>query len=214
LGREELILMDAEEARRSTVFLRDFLAAPGNREAFGKFVAKYQPRIKRCCERGGLQDADADDLTASILLGFLERDVFSRFVFRGKERFYAWLNRAVKFAVLTFVRDRGRRPGFSSVGNADAQASLEAVAEGLVRDLGALCDEDYARVQAARVRVEGRVEEKTREAFRMLEDEACPVEEVVERLGMTKVAVWKARSRFLRMLREEFPDLHGPAGEE
>jgi DNA-directed RNA polymerase specialized sigma24 family protein len=61
--------------------------------------------------------------------------------------------------------------------------------------------------------VEARVEEKTREAFRLLEDEGCTVEEVVRALGMTKVAVWKARSRFLRMLREEFPDLHGPAEE-
>jgi hypothetical protein len=59
--------------------------------------------------------------------------------------------------------------------------------------------------------VEARVEPKTKQAFGLLEDEGRSVDEVVEALGMTKVAVWKARSRFLRLLREEFPDLHGPA---
>ncbi len=207
--------MENNGSLRSTIVLRDLLAAPRDREAFGKFVAKYQPRIKRCCsERWGLQDADADDLTASILLGFMERDVFSRFVFRSKEKFYTWLNGAVKFAVLTFLRDRGRRQDWWSAGNADAQESLENVTEDMVRELGRLCEEDYAGVQAARIRVEERVEEKTKEAFRLLEDEGCSAEQVGQRLGMTKFAVWKARSRFLRMLREEFPQLHGPTAED
>jgi DNA-directed RNA polymerase specialized sigma24 family protein len=207
--------MENNGTQRSTIVLRNLLASPQDRAAFGKFIEKYQPRIKRCCcERWKLQDADADDLTASILLGFMERDVFSRFVFHSKEKFYAWLDGAVKFAVLTFLRDRGRRPDWWSAGNADAQSSLQNVTEQMVRDLGMLCDEDYARVQEARLRVENRVEEKTSAAFQMLEDEGCAVEEVVQRLGMTKVAVWKARSRFLRMLREEFPDLHGPAAED
>src|SRR5262245_38235165 len=118
--------MENQGDQRSTILLRDFLAAPRNREAYGKFVAKYQPRIKRrCSERWRLQDADADDLTASILLGFLQRDVFSGFVFQSKEKFYAWLDTAVKFAVLNFLRERGRRPDAWSVGNTDAQGALE-----------------------------------------------------------------------------------------
>ncbi len=198
--------MDHTEPQRSSIFLREFLAAPRNREAFGQFVARYQPRIKDCCrQRWQLQDADAEDLSASILLRFLERDVLGVFVFQSKEKFYHWLDTVVKSAVLSFLRDRGREPDAWSVGNVEAQEALEKVAE----DVGLFCAEDYARVQAARARVEKRVDPKTARAFRMLVDEGAKVEEVVRTLGMTKVAVWQARSRFLRLLREEFRDLDG-----
>src|SRR5437764_1025408 len=78
--RQELIQVESQKNQRSSIFLLEFLAAPRNKEAFGKFAAKYQPRIKRCCcQRWKLQDADADDLTATILLKFFERDVFKEF---------------------------------------------------------------------------------------------------------------------------------------
>jgi RNA polymerase sigma factor (sigma-70 family) len=208
--REELILMDSH---RSTVILQQFLANPTNDEAFGKFAGKYQPRIKRCCQARGLQDADADDLTAALLLRFFERDVFADFVFQTKEKFYAWLRTVVTRAVLTFLRSRGRRPEAWSVGNAEAQESLDWVTEEMVRELGCVRDEERALLATVRPRVEQRLEEKTRQAFRMLVDEGHTPDEVAQLLGMSKFAVWKARSRVLRLLRQEFPHLPSPVGE-
>jgi DNA-directed RNA polymerase specialized sigma subunit len=69
--------------------------------------------------------------------------------------------------------------------------------------LGSLCDEERSLVQRARVSVEARLEEKTRQAFRLLVDEECTAEEVASRLGMSKFSVWQVRSRVLRKLREE-----------
>jgi RNA polymerase sigma-70 factor (ECF subfamily) len=191
------------ESQRSTVILQEFLANPSNAEAFGRFATRYHPRIKRCCQARGLQEADADDLTAALLLRFFERDVFADFVFQTKEKFCAWLRTVVTRAVLTFIRDRGRKPDAWSVGNADAQASLERVTEEMVRDLDSICDEERAVLERARNRVEARLEERTRQAFRMLVDEERTPDEVAERLGMTKLAVWQVRSRVLRMIREE-----------
>jgi RNA polymerase sigma factor (sigma-70 family) len=212
--REELISMENQKNERSTVILQQFLGNPKNREAFGKFAAKYQPRIKRCCQLRGLQDADADDLTATILLRFFERDVFSDFVFQTKEKFYGYLSTVVKNAVLTFVRDRGRKPDAWSVGNPDVQESLTEVTEAMVRDLETICEEDRALVQTARACVEERLEEKTRQAFHMLADEERPVDEVAQHLQMTKFAVWKVHSRVMRMIREEFQKLNSPTGEK
>lgn len=195
------------ESQRSTVILQEFLRDPGNTEAFGKFAAKYQPRIKRCCLARGLQDADAEDLAASLLLRFFERDVFADFVFQSKEKFYAWLRTVVTRSVLTFLRDRGRNPEAWSVGNPDAQESLDQVAREMVPELCSVLEEEQAQVERARAAVEGRVEEKTRQAFRMLVDDGRSADEVAQALGMTKFAVWQARCRVLRMLRQELPHL-------
>jgi RNA polymerase sigma-70 factor (ECF subfamily) len=201
------------ESQPSTVILQEFLANPGNAEAFGAFAARYQPRIKRCCQARGLQDADADDLTATLLLRFFERDVFADFVFQTKEMFYGWLRTVVTRAVLMFLRDRGRKPDAWSVGNPDAQESLDEVTEQMVRHMSSVCAEEQALVAQARARVEQRLEEKTRQAFRMLVDEQRPAGEVARCLGMSKLAVWQARSRVLRMLRREVADPCGPVGE-
>jgi RNA polymerase sigma factor (sigma-70 family) len=198
------------ESQRSTVILQGFLADPKNCEAFGKFARKYQSRIKRCCLARGLQDADADDLAAAILLRFCERDVFDGFVFQSKEKFYGWLSKVVRHAVLTFHRDRGRKPDAWSVGNANAQDSLQRATEEMVRDLKAVCEEDRARVERACARVEAGVEAKTWQAFHLSVYEGRAVKEVTEQLGMTNVAVWQAVSRVKRKLREELSDLHDP----
>ncbi len=197
--------MDSE---RSTILLLQFLGDPKNRDLFGKFARKYQPRIKHCCLRRGLQDADAEDLTATILLRFCERDLFDGFVFRSKGQFYAWLDTVVRNDVLTFLRNRGRKPDSWSVGNADAQEALQQVSAAVVDDLKAECAPDLARIGEARARVRARVGEKTWSAFCLSMDEGRSVEEVMELLGMSQASVWQALSRIKRKLREELSDLH------
>jgi len=202
--------MENPKNERSTIFLEQFLRDPKNQEAFGKFAEKYQPRIKRCCQGRGLQDADADDLTANILLKLFERDVFTDFVFQTKEKFNAYLDTVVKNAVLTFLRNRGRKPDAWSVGNAAVQESLSQVIDEGVHDLETICEEDRALLRTIRSRVEEPLEEKTRQAFRLLADEGRTVKEVAQKLQMTEVAVWQVRSRVLRKLRSEFLRLHDP----
>lgn len=199
---------------RSTVFLQQFLADPKNRELFGMFIKKYQPRIKRCCLRHGLQDADAEDLTSTILLRFCERDVFDDFVFQSKDKFNGWLDTVVRHDMLTFLRNRSRKPDSWSVGNAAAQEALRKASEEIVRDLKMECEHDLARVEAGYAKVKERVDDQTWRVFEMLVLEQCTVAEVMERLAMSKDAVYAAKSRVKRMLREVLRDLHVPPEEE
>jgi DNA-directed RNA polymerase specialized sigma24 family protein len=106
-------------------------------------------------------------------------------------------------AALTFLRTQGRRLDAWSVGNADAQESLDQVAEEMVHDLCTICEEERARMEEARSRVEARLDENTRQAFRLLVDDGYSAEEVAGRLGMSKVSVWQVRSRVLRKIRQE-----------
>ena len=199
------------ESQRSTVVLQEFLANPKNREAFGSFAKKYHLRIKRCCIGRGLQDADAEDLTANILLRFCERDVFDGFVFQSKPKFYAWLDSVARNAVLTFVRDRGRKPDAWSVGNPDAQESLQKAAKAVMNDLESIYADTQVRIQQARAAVKARVEDHTWQVFVMLVDNEQTVEAATQELAMSKEAVWKALSRVKRLLREELRHLHDPA---
>jgi RNA polymerase sigma factor (sigma-70 family) len=195
--------MESQSGQRSTVILREFLDDPKNKALFGEFAAKYGPRIHRRCRSLGIQDVDSEDLAATILLRFFERDTFKDFVFEGKEKFDRWLKKSVKNVVLDFVRDRGRKPDAWSIGNADAQASLERVANEMAEDLSSAYEDNRAIVQTARMHVEKRVDPKTWQVFRMLVDEQLSVAKVEKQTGMTDINIWKIRSRVLRMLREE-----------
>src|SRR5207249_4545191 len=55
----------------------------------------------------------------------------------------------------------------------------------------------------AAARVSRRIDPQTWEAFRLLSQERLPGQEVAGRLGMTVAAVYMAKSRTLKMMREE-----------
>jgi RNA polymerase sigma-70 factor, ECF subfamily len=193
---------------RSTLFLQRFLADPKNHELFGTFVKKYRPRIVQRCLRCGLQDADAEDLAATILLRFCERDVFDHFVFQTKAKFYGWLDTVVRNDVLMFLRGRTRKPEAWSVGNTGAQEALSQATEEMVRGLKSDSEPDLARVEKGYAHVKAQVEERTWQAFCLLVFENRSVNEVSEQMGMSKNAVYAAKSRVARMLREELTALH------
>jgi RNA polymerase sigma-70 factor (ECF subfamily) len=57
--------------------------------------------------------------------------------------------------------------------------------------------------------VRQRVESSTWEAFRLTAQEGLPGAETAERLGLQVAAVFKAKSRVQRMIREEVAKLEG-----
>lgn len=199
--------MESQFDQRTTIILREFLTDPKNHAAFGEFAAKYGPRIQSRCRSFGIQDVDAEDLGATILLRFFERDTFKDFIFEGRDKFEKWLKITVKNAVVDFVR--ARRPDAWSVGNPEAQASLEQIASEISDDLSSAWQRDWTLLQAARVRVEERVEAKTWQAFRLLVDEQRSVAEVAKIMDTNDFNVWKVRSRVLRMMREEVCRMKG-----
>jgi RNA polymerase sigma factor (sigma-70 family) len=189
----------------STIILRNLLAAPTDNRAFAAFVDRFQPRIKdACCRRFGIQDADADDLTASMLLGFYERETFRTFVYRSKPAFRSWLNMVIRNAFLTFRRGKERRPDGWNLGDADAEQSLEHVCAGLADDVDALCEDDLTLGQTALQTVRDKVGDQTFQAFVSQHFDGEKGTEVARRLGISPEAAWKAKSRVAQMLREEF----------
>lgn len=196
--------MGESDNTRSTVILRDFLANPQNQEAYERFFRKYHDRIFQTCRRLGLQEADAEEVTATVLLKFYEPGGFKTFVFRGKDSFNGWLFVSVRNATQTFRRNTGRVPGAQGLGHEGTQAVLEQVPEEVIRDLESVCAEDVEAAKAALERVRQRVDEITYRAFELQFFDGKSGAAVAAELGIKISSVYQAKSRIEKHLKEEF----------
>jgi RNA polymerase sigma factor (sigma-70 family) len=171
---------------------------PGDSEAWDRFVETYGPRILHWCRRWGLQDADAQDVTQTILLRFLRRA--ERFDYDHSRRFRGWLRALAHSTWHEFVkrrRDWNHGLGGDAAGRIDGIEARDQVAD--------FIETEYARevLRAAMDRVRDRVEPRTWEAFRLLNVEALSGEEAAARLGMKLGSAYAASAKVRRLIREE-----------
>jgi RNA polymerase sigma-70 factor (ECF subfamily) len=182
----------------SPTLLRRLRDTPRNSDAWAAFARRYGPAVYRWCRQWGLQTADADDVTQSVLLALVER--MRTFEYDPGGRFRAWLKTVAYHAWAKFVGGRARR---EQVGGGDAQDRL-AAAEAR-EDLATRLEAEYDRELAdwAMVRVAARVEPHTWEAFRLTALDGLSGAEAAARLGMKVATVYVARSKVQRMIQEE-----------
>ena len=179
---------------------------PGDRVAWEAFVACYGPKIRGWCRQRGLQPADAEDVTQDVLLR-LSR-ALKTFTYDPSRTFRGWLRSVTQHALSDFASERRRRPGMGS-GDDRVREVLGTVQ---ARDeLLARLEEQFDRevVAQACATVRSRVEAQTWEAFRLITSEGRSGEEVAAQLGLNVMAVFKAKSRVIRFLREEVKRLNG-----
>jgi RNA polymerase sigma factor (sigma-70 family) len=171
---------------------------PGNPEAWGRFVETYGPQILQWCRRWGLQDADAQDVTQTILLRFLRRA--EKFDYDRSRRFRGWLRALAHSTWYEFVKRR--REGNRGLGG-DAEGPIGSIeARDAIADF---IETEYARevLRCAMERVRVRVEPRTWEAFRLLNIEMLSGEETATRLGMKLGSAFAASAKVRRLVREE-----------
>ena len=195
------VLTGGEPAEPSSSLLNRVQAR--DQFAWERLVSLYTPLVYRWCRAGGLQPADAADIGQQVFL------VVARKVGDFRRRpdggsFRAWL-RAITRSRLSdhfrAARTRGDRAG----GRA-AEHLSDVAEESDDSDPAAEGDEALLFRRAMELmRVE--FEERTWQAFWQVVVEELPAAEVARRLGMSANAVYLARGRVLRRLREEFVDL-------
>jgi RNA polymerase sigma factor (sigma-70 family) len=182
----------------ATTQLLPYLAVNGNEEAWRAFVVRYRPRILRWCRR--LQADDAEEVTSRVLHKLvvgLARGVYRR---RDPGTFRGWLRRVVGNEVVDFVRQQPRRqPAGDALQSWPDPASLDELAGQLDLEFHADCE----RAEQICVRVRGRVQANTWEAFARTYVQGHEVREVARDLGLTLSGVYKARDRVRRLLEEE-----------
>ena len=192
---------DWPETNESLIFrVKD----PADAAAWSAFLAIYRPVIYRLARSRGLQDADADDLAQQVFVS-IARAVENWTPAADGPPFRAWLYRIAHNEILKAIT---RRKPDAAAGSSSVQEMLYAVAQ---------CDSD-ASVELLR---EGRME-----AFRWASDairheftaatwtmfwqstvEEQTVDDVAKTHGRTNGAVYLARYRVMKRLKEKIDEV-------
>jgi RNA polymerase sigma-70 factor (ECF subfamily) len=175
-------------------------------EAWRRLVALYGPLVRFWCARGGVPEADGEDVAQEVFaaaagsLGGFRRD-------RPGDSFRGWLRGVTRNQVLLYFRRNRGRP--HAEGGSDAWERFQEVADPLPgpgEDEAAEAAQLYLR---ALEQVRGDFDERTWRAFwRTAIDGRSPVDLTGE-LGMTPENIRQAKSRVLRRIRQDLGDLLG-----
>ncbi|NQT14884.1 MAG: sigma-70 family RNA polymerase sigma factor [Planctomycetes bacterium] len=175
-------------------------------EAWQRLVELYGPAVYLWCRQSGLQAEDAGDVIQEVFSSVAARiDTFR--LQRPGDSFRGWLWTITR----NKVRDHFRRLAgwVQAPGGTEAQELLAQVPD-QPPDSSAV--PPHATGEAGLERramelVRAGVEDRTWQAFWRVTVDGRPVADVADELGMTAAAVYKAKYRVLRRIREELGDL-------
>jgi RNA polymerase sigma factor (sigma-70 family) len=174
--------------------------------AWMEFVRRYGAQILQWCRKWKLQEADAQDVTQTVLVKLADK--MRTFTYDPSRSFRAYLKTLTNYALCDFLESR-KRPG-AAAGGSVALEILQTVEarEDLVQQLHSAFDQEL--LEEAMERVQARVEPHTWEAFRLTAIEGLAGAAVAEQLSMKVATVFKARSKVQQMLQEEVRNLDEP----
>lgn len=183
---------------RPSLILR--LRDPQDEQAWAEFLEVYEPLIERLGRRKGLQNADVRELVQDVLVsvaGAVERwePSADRGTFRG------WLSTITRNLTVNLLKREARHPRAS--GNSDFQRLLEQQPDPKCGTT-ALFDLEYRRqvFQWATDRIRHEFQPSTWSAFWTTCVDGISVDAAAAELGMSRGAIYVARSRVMNRLRE------------
>jgi RNA polymerase sigma-70 factor (ECF subfamily) len=167
--------------------------------AWERFVELYAPLIYHWTLRAGLPGSDAADCVQDVLALLVEK--LPTFTYNPEQSFRAWL----RTVTVNKCRDILRR----NAGVAYRAVPLEPDDAVSPDGTKLFTDEEYQRslVHRALEVMQTDFEPNTWQACWELVTSGDSVSQVARRLGMTENAVYLAKSRVLRRLREELEEL-------
>jgi RNA polymerase sigma-70 factor (ECF subfamily) len=199
--------MSAADPPTSSTLLARLRHAPADPAAWGEFVGRYGRKVYGWCRRGGLQPADAEDVTQDVLLKLAAK--LRDFSYDRAGSFRAWLKTLAHHAWQDFAE--GRRRAGAGRGGTETLQTLQGVEAR--EDLLARLEEEFDRelLELAMTRVKLRVQPHTWEAFRLQALDGLPGAEAAQRLGIKVATAFVARSKVQKMIQEEVRRLDGDA---
>jgi RNA polymerase sigma-70 factor (ECF subfamily) len=180
-----------------TTLLHRLRHHPTDEAAWREFVDRYGKQIYTWCRRWHLQDADAHDVTQTVLLKLARR--MQTFEYDPKQSFRAWLRTVTHRALQDYLTDR--TPLSAARESLDGLESQEDLLARLERVF------DLELLEAGRLRVRLRVQSQTWRAYELTAEQQVPAVEAARQLGMAITAVYAAKSHVLKMLQEEIAEL-------
>jgi RNA polymerase sigma-70 factor (ECF subfamily) len=190
----------------STTLLVRLQQRPADEAAWSEFVLSYGQRIQRWCRRWGLQEADAQDVSQTVLLKLLRAVQTVRD--DPGQKFQGWLKTVTHHAWQDLARGR-RRAATGYVAAAGSPLRTLATRDDVAARLQRAHEHELLDQALARVRP--RVQPQTWNAFRLTTLDGLPGVAVAARLGIAVNSVYKARSNVRKLLGAEVRYLEGGA---
>jgi RNA polymerase sigma-70 factor (ECF subfamily) len=178
---------------------------PTDHEAWREVVQRYGPVIRAWACARGLQEADVQDVSQTVLFRLMRG--MARFRHDRQGSFRAYLRTLTRHALADAVEEL-QRPDVA----AGAGAIVRRLADLEARDdLARRIEEEFdlELLQAALDRVEPEVEPHTWQAFYLTTFTKRSSQEVAERLGISVARVYVARSRVSTMVKKAIRLLGG-----
>jgi RNA polymerase sigma-70 factor (ECF subfamily) len=178
--------------------------SPENHAAWEEFVLAYRPVIYRMARRRGMQDADAQDIVQTVLTRVA--GAIGRWEKKDPgSRFRHWLRRVAKNAILNELSRPPRDPALGDSGVRDLLAAAPAASLDVEKEI----ELEYMREQYLRAAVVVRtvVDARTWQAFELTVIDGSSCENAAALLGTSVGAVYAARSRVMRRLRDQVRSL-------
>ncbi len=172
-------------------------------EAWGRFVERYAPQVFAWCRRHKLQDSDAADVTQEVLTR-LVRTMRSFAYDPSRGSFRGWLKTVTQNAIRDLIaesRKQGRGAGDTLTARLLEQISDDTASAELEERITAQYEREL--LEEAGMHVQARVKPTTWSAYHMTAAEQKTPAETAAALNMPVSEVYVAKSRVIKMLREE-----------
>jgi RNA polymerase sigma-70 factor (ECF subfamily) len=167
-----------------------------------KLVFLYSPVVYRWCRAAGLQEADSADVGQEVFVS-VARGIGAFHHDRSGDTFRGWLHTIAR----NKLRDYFRKKASEAVGSPERSDIFEGVTAPVDCDSRETAEDIGMVFRRAAELIGAEFDERTARAFwRVAIDRQHP-QDVAGDLGMTVNAVYLAKSRILRRLREEFEGL-------
>lgn len=173
-------------------------------EAWEQFVRVYGPVVRFWIRRAGLNKADLADVFQEVFLA-VSRNIASFQRQSGQAKFRAWLKTVTVSKVNDHFRRQGKHP--DAQGGTTMMQRIGALPE--AEDIEERTTEESLISQRTLEMVKSEFREKTWQAFYRCAVDGRTSQEVAAELGISALAVRKAKSRVLARLRDALTSLDG-----
>ncbi len=173
-------------------------------EAWRRLVRIYGPLVYRWSRKAGLQGADSRDVTQEVF-GAVANRIESFRKERPGDSFRGWLWGITRNKVADHFRGLKSNP--QARGGSQALALFAEMPDLPIDEPQADHNTQLALKLRAIEQIRAGFEQHTWKAFWRLSVDAQPAAEVASELGMSVKAVYQAKYRVLRRVRDELPDL-------
>ena len=190
----------------ATSFLHQLWA--NDPQGWERLTTCYTGWLYLLCRQHQLTPDEAEDVAQDVLLAVVRRiSSFRRD--RPGDTFRGWLRTITERKIIDFQRKQRGRPRAIGGDSACGQLLQQAIDDGDEDDSSASSDPGMLAllIHDSLAVVRNDFKERTWEAFWLTVVEGRSVAEVAEELGKSTFAVYQARSRILRRLREVLGDV-------